>query len=126
MGKIREFQSGDYPEICGWFKAHGLSCPDLSHLPVHGFIVPEIAAGFIYMTDSTISILDCFISNPHSDDKRRDMAIDLIVLNLAKHAKIKGTKILITNTRIQAVRLRALDLGFNETGKHFSFVKELN
>lgn len=126
MGKLREFKSGDYPEICKWFKAHGLRSPDLSQLPIHGCIVPGVAAGFVYMTDSPISILDCFISNPDSDETKRDVAIDAIVINLAEHAKNKGANILITNTRIQAVRLRALDLGFTETGKHYSFVKELN
>ena len=78
MDKVREYKSGDYVELCKWFKDHKLSTPSRDQLPMNGFIVPKIAAGFIYLTDSSIAILDCFISNPASDDHQRDAALEIV------------------------------------------------
>lgn len=126
MDNVREYKSGDYSEICKWFKLHGLGTPMRDQLPMNGFIVPKIAAGFIYLTDSSVAILDCFIANPDSDDHQRDAAIDLIVSKLTTFARTRCVQLLIANTKIPVIRLRALHLGFLETGIHHSFAKELN
>jgi hypothetical protein len=126
MDKVKFYTNSDYAEINSWFKAHGMPSPSADLLPSNGFIVPGVAAGFVYLTDSSVSILDSFISNPDSDDDDRSDAIDWIAIHLTNLAMMNGTKLLICNTKIKAVRDRVLTLGFTDTGKHDSFAKELN
>lgn len=125
MDNIEFFSEFHYPELCEWFKARKLPPPTFKQLPVNGFIIPDTAAGFVYLTDSEVAILDCFISNPLSTEVNRDIALDLIVKHLESCACVHGAKILICNSQIKAIEDRALSHGFTSTGHYMSFSKGL-
>ena len=125
MDKVIHYAHEHYSQIKEWFALRELPVPSHHSLPTNGFIVPGVAAGFIYLTDSDVSILDCFISNPLTTDVDRDEALDSIAKHLIACAELHDTKILICNTVLKAIKDRAVYLGFTDTGMHFSLAKEL-
>jgi hypothetical protein len=126
MDRTVHYSHGFYPEVASWFTARSLPIPSHHSLPTNGFIVPGVAAGFLYLTDSDVSILDCFISNPKTTEVERDEALDSIAHHLIACASLHDTKILICNTTLKAIKDRAVFLGFTDTGTHFALAKELN
>ena len=125
MDKVIHYAHEHYSQIKEWFALRELPVPSHHSLPTNGFIVPGVAAGFIYLTDSDVSILDCFISNPLTTDVDRDEALDSIAKHLIACAELHDTKILVCSTDIDAVRKRALQLNFIDTGRHYQLAKEL-
>ena len=112
-------------EINQWFKAWGNNMPDVSIFPTNGFIVEGVAAGFIYLTDSSLAIIDCFISNPDSNLETRNHALNAITEKLLELAARRHYSIIKCDTKLEAIKERALAFGFKPTGSHDSFVKVL-
>lgn len=115
----------DFDEIGKWFESRGSKLPDISFFPRCGFIVHGIAAGFIYFTDSSIAIIDCYVSNPDSNITQRGDALDLITKALIEQAQFHKCKMLKCDTKLEAVKQRALSHGFKSLGAHESFSLEI-
>ena len=98
--KIRIFKPEDYSQLTGWFKHREMNVPPLDLLSNVGFIADDIAAGFIYTTNSSIAIIDCYISNPDSDIDDRNRALELITIHLISYAKNCGFKLVKCDTTI--------------------------
>lgn len=99
--------------------------PNRSLFPVTGFIVEKVAAGFLYITDSSVSIIDCYISNPKADLKSRSNALDAITRALITCAKEYDTKVLKCDTQLEAIKSRAVKHGFKPVGSFDAFAMEL-
>lgn len=121
---VRRILDLDFHEISKWFDARGAKLPDRSLFPKTGFIIDSIAAGFLYFTDSTVGIIDCYISNPDTDSKTRSYALDQITNELIKFARSHGCYLLKCDTKIEAIKQRALNHGFKALGSHESFYLE--
>lgn len=115
----------DFDEIEKWFDKHHLKMPAKGLFPRIGFIVNGVAAGFIYSTDSLVSIIDCYISNPHIDAQTRDKALNAITDELIKSAKSHGCKIIKCDTKLESIKHRALAHGFKSLGAHESLSMEI-
>lgn len=61
---IRAFVPADLAALNTWAAARGLSALPLGILPPNGFIVPDTAAGFLYLTDAGLAFSHNFITNP--------------------------------------------------------------
>lgn len=120
---MRLYESDDYPAIKYWFSQRGLQAPSPSSLPKLGVIVDHMAAGFLIQTDTSMAIIDFYISNPDVEAHRRDHALDQITEALLKHAKRLGFKSVKSTTYLDAIAKRAKDHGFNEIGMFRTFVK---
>lgn len=90
-----------------------------------GFIVDDVAAGFLYLTNSGIGIIDGYISNAMADKFDRDNAVNLITMNLIASARTAGIKLLKCDSQNKKVINRAKDHGFREIGLFTSLVKEM-
>lgn len=91
MTMVRRFTEDDLDEVIGWFHSRNLEMtPD--YLPPTGFIVPHVAAGFIFATDSNFVIFECFIGNPEVTKEERHLALRDIVPEMIKEAKEMGYK----------------------------------
>jgi hypothetical protein len=123
---MRLFHRPDYETISEWYKERNLPPPSESSLPATGFIVPEVAAGFLTTTDSDICFLDGYISNPKSDKTERDYALDDITDALLAIANGMGFKHVLVMTRNQSIEERARYWGFSLIGMHKLMHREID
>lgn len=119
------FKPEDYSQLTGWFKHREMNVPPLEMLSNVGYIMDNVAAGFIYTTNSNMAIIDCYITNPMSDEKIRDMALDWITIHLSSYAKNCGFKVIKCDTKLKKVIDRAKNHGFKEIGQFTSLVKDI-
>lgn len=110
--KIREYKNEDYALLSKWWKAHDWEPPAECMLPVYGLICNEIAAGFMYSTDSKLFWVEWFISDPDSDPEQRNRAVDIVVDKLCDYAKISGAKAVFSSTNKPSFENRLLKHGF--------------
>lgn len=122
---VRRVLDLDFDEIAKWFEARKMPMPDRSLFPKVGFIVDNVAAGFIYFTDSRVAIIDCYISNPKSDKKVRDEALRGITGALVTIGKSHNTRLLKCDTQLDAIKIRAEQTGFKRIGSFDAFIMEI-
>jgi hypothetical protein len=125
MVKIRPYTDNDYREMVSWFNLRQLPSPKASHLPKVGYFAPGAAAGFLYMTDSAVCLLDTFIANPDCENAKRDSAINLIAAHLINAARSHGFETIICSSGSYSIKSRAEKLGFKKLGQETVFAKEL-
>lgn len=122
---IREYKPTDYETIKGWCKARNINAPEESALPKTGFIDDELAVGFLYSTDSSVCMIDGYVSNPNSGKEDRSLALDKITDFLICSARSLGFKFVKADTKNKSISARCLKHGFIDSGNYSSFMKEL-
>lgn len=95
--EIKSYDPLDYWMLCSWWSGHGWTPPSQEMLPEIGFVVDNIAAGFLYKTDSKITWLEFIIANPRSEKNERSKALDLVIEQLYSKAKELGFKAVFTS-----------------------------
>ena len=68
--------------VVGWFEARGLSANIVRLRPEVGLVVPGVAAGFLFQTDSPVALIDGVITNPEVDKSTRGDAVRLLFVSL--------------------------------------------
>jgi hypothetical protein len=121
----RMFQPKDYSQIERWGCARDVAPPPIGLLSDLGLIVDDVAAGFLYITNSDICFLEGFITNPEADKNDRHEALNGITLELINLAKEAGCKLIKCDTRLDKIVTRAKDFGFVELGQYKTFIREL-
>lgn len=119
------FKPEDYSQLTGWYKLRDAPVPPIEFFSDHGYIMDGVAAGFLYLTNSAVAIIDGYISNPESDKNTRDNALDWITIHLTAHAKTAGYKLIKCDSKLKEVITRAKDHGFKEIGQFTCLVKDL-
>lgn len=122
---MRRFRPTDYGEIAGWYETRGRTPPGLACLPMTGFIVPGVAAGFLYATDSALGIIDCLVSNPSASVLARGRALVAISSALVAAAENMGVRALVTTTREPGVIRQAERMAFRQVGQFVTMVREV-
>lgn len=81
-----------------WFKGHGLPNHPENWFSDDGFIIPGIAAIFLYISqNSDRAYMDDMICNPEfSDIEVRTKALDMLAAAVEKEAKYLGMRYLIS------------------------------
>jgi hypothetical protein len=123
---MKRVSDSDLPEILHWFKKRNLVIPPKWLFSDEGFIVPRVAAGFLYLTNSGIARMDCFISNPDVSKADRADALEAIanrILYVARHEH--KVKMISCDTKIKSIQTLAESLGFKISGEHVGFYKIL-
>ncbi len=101
----------DFNEISTWFQDRKIAIQE-DYLPATGFIVPGIAAGFIYRTDANFCIFECFIGNPAKSAEERDVALNDIVAAMIGESKEMGFKEVYGFATSQSMIRRGFGQGF--------------
>lgn len=122
---VRKYQTHDYEMISEWYKKRGLTVPNRRYLPTNGIIAENIACGFVYLTDSEMAIIDCFISNPDSVKEDRDRALDKITEALMSYAKFFGSSAIKADSNLMAIQHRAEKYKFRYVGVFSSYFREI-
>lgn len=118
---IRKVETKDIQTIQSWFLARNIV--DQSDMfSTIGYIVPDIAAGFLYTTNSQVAIIEHLITNPIYHKEIRDKALDEVVLSIIKEAKRLHFTNLLGITEFDVVTQRALKLGFEKQPNPFTVI----
>lgn len=99
-----------------WYHERNMDAPPHSSYPEVGFIVPGVAVGFLYQTDSDICMLDGYVSNPKSTEEERDEALDAITTALLDMGRYNGFKECLIISQSKAILARAKKYRFYEQG----------
>lgn len=111
--------------MIGWCADKDVSLPPLDALSDTGLIIDGVACGFLYLTNSSVGILEGYFANPGIDKNDRSKALNWITIHLIDLAKTKGVKVIKCDSKIDAVIDRALSFGFRDVGKYTVLMKEL-
>lgn len=122
---MRAFQAEDLNEINGWLVERGINPVPLSILPETGFLVVNVACGFLYSTDSKLCLLDFYISNPKIPREKRKEALDEITEALLKEAKKKGFEIAQAASSEETIKDRCKRFNFLPLGSQDAFLLRL-
>ena len=90
-----------------------------SLLPDSGFWVPGVAAGWVYLTNSKLALLEPIVANPGCDKIERSKALDLLVHALLAFARDNGAVTMMALSQHPAIEARALRLGFGKAAGPF-------
>lgn len=82
-------------DMTQWYEIRGRPAPGLCSLPVYGYVVPGLAAGFLYLTDSDIAFADGLVTNPNAPIFDRTNALDAISDEIIATAKRLGVSKLL-------------------------------
>jgi len=87
-----------YTSLSTWWKAHDWPVMPPESLSQYGLVIPGVAAGFLYKTDSNIAWLEFLISNPEVNKEARSKGLDAIIEGLSAEAKRLGFKTVFTSS----------------------------
>lgn len=118
---VKEYDSSKYRMLCSWWESWGLPVIPQDMLPTYGLTVSNIAAGFLIVTDCNLGFLEFFISNPESDEKMRDLALDQITKGLMEYGNSVGITNFKCDTQLDAIRRRAERFGFKPIGEYSAY-----
>lgn len=118
---VRFLNEGDYEVLCGWWKAWRWSAPPRDFLPENGcgglMVEKEgvlVVAGFLYFTNSAVAWSEFIVSNFEYKDKDRKEAIRILIYELGRMAKEKGSKYVYTVVKNQNLKNAYREMGFSE------------
>ena len=96
----REYDESDHAMISEWWKSHSFPVLSKETLPKTGIIIEHgedpVAAGFVYLSDSTVGWVEWIVSNPKANPLVRARAIPILIEELCLAAREKGCKMVIT------------------------------
>lgn len=110
-----------FEQVHRWMEQRGQTIAP-EDLPTTGFIVPGVAAGFLYRTDSSVAWIEGLVGSREVSAEARGHALDEIVRALRAEARRSGFKIMLGYTQLQAVVDRALRHGFKQTEGTYQLV----
>lgn len=106
--EVRKYdKTQDFEAIKAWGKQWGADY-DVDLFPPTGYIVPGIAAYFIYYTDSKVVWLENMVCNKEVPKEQREVAIEQVVTAVLKEVNSKGYKVAYANTSNRIVIDRAI------------------
>lgn len=110
---VRKVKKKDLEQIRNWYLKRGEPDQTLVLSDI-GFIVDNVAAAFLYTTNSPICMFEAYITNPETNKDERKEALDLITNKLFETAKNMNFKTIISLVNNKATHQRCLDYGFFE------------
>jgi hypothetical protein len=122
---IRSFEPSDLATINGWYRQYGMPELTLNSLPKTGFIVEGIAAGFLFITDANLALMDAYIANPEASKEERKQALDKVTDALLEQARLSGINRVLALTKREVIEERCQNYNFKSLGSYQLFVKEL-
>ena len=121
---IRKFKPSDYSTLSVWYSGHDLKCPPFVLLSTTGFISKN-AAGFLYLTNSSLAIIDGYITDINCSAESRWASLNLITEALIKLAKELGCTVIKADSKFESIIALGESFGFRETGSYISIKKDL-
>jgi hypothetical protein len=108
------------PEVRKWLTKHNFPLPPENILPTTGFIIEDLACGFLYSSNSRLGWIEWVFSNPEKTQSERSEALDILFLLLETTAKELKIEVLFSSSKISAYSDILLRNGFKETDKNMT------
>jgi hypothetical protein len=124
--EIRQIKESDFSMLDQWWLDHGMKIPDRKLLPHNGtggFIVSigkeDVAAGYLYFTNSSIAYSDFGISNANYRNKeKRNKAIAYLLDYVFSLALKKGYTFTWATSKVSGVINKCKELGYDINEGH--------
>jgi hypothetical protein len=113
-----------YKAIASWYHARDMVAPLPDALPTLGFVVDDKVAGWLYQTDSTIALVDGFISSPASLPSSRKQAVETLAAVLLDLATSLGYSTVLATTSHPTIKKIANKHNFKETSQTLYILNE--
>jgi hypothetical protein len=111
---LKRITSKDFPLIVHWYRQRNLTPPDPRALSDTGFIADGRVAGWLYLTNSNIAMIEGIISDSKSSPGLRRESLDKLIGFMVDFALELGYTQFIGVTRHPSIE---------KTGKKFGFRK---
>lgn len=115
-----------FPKIAGWYHKRGQPIPAPESMSDLGFIVDDRVAGFIYLTNSNLAIIEGVVANPDTVPSLRKASLKKLAGLLVDTAVSLGCTEVIAITKHPAVAELARYIGFRELPEHRVFLLSEN
>lgn len=122
---IRAVRDEDLKEINEWCIAQREKPFAKKAIPNIGRIEPGVACGFIFQTDSSLCLIEGYVTNPKASSEARNKALFAITVQLMTEAKDMGFTTVLAITKDLSIMERALMHGFKDLGFYHLFSKEI-
>ncbi len=122
--KVRRYSLEDFDQVKSWGAGWGSSY-NKDQFPLTGFIVDDVAAYFLYQTDSTACWLENLVSKRGVDEKIRNQALALLVDAILHEAKEMGFTVAYATTDSVSVAKRAKEQGAIVKAGQILLIKDL-
>jgi hypothetical protein len=121
MNPIPYVREEHFEQVRGWLRFWKQDIVPKA-LPRNGFIIPGKAAGFLYLTDSSVAWIENLIAAPGLSREERTQAVDAIVTAVIERARQLDVDVLMGYTRLDVVVQRAKRFGFMHVDEGFHVV----
>lgn len=130
---FRPLNEGDYETICKWWKWWRWPVLPKKALPNDakgGFMVEKngepIVSAFLYLTNSTVALLEWIVSNPEYKENDRKEAIELLINDTEKFCKGIGISLIFSIGRNKNLMKTHKKLGWHVDEKSsFEIIKNI-
>ena len=109
---LKRVTSKDFPMIVSWYRQRSLTPPDPRALSDVGFVADNRVAGWLYLTNSNIALIEGIISDPKSPPSLRNESLDKIIGFMIDFALELGYTQFIGITKHSKVEQRVKKFGF--------------
>ncbi len=122
---IRRITEEDILVIYDWWKQwpkwEAVSRDFLPDNGLGGLIVEKngdpIVAGFIYLTNAKVALLEWIVSNPNYREDDRDQAVDLLITGAENMVKSIGFKYMFSIVQHEKLIAKQVNLGWHKDKK---------
>lgn len=124
---IRIAKHIDYEMLKDWWRFWRFPAPPIPFLPryeedsFNGLIVSrngkDLAAGFLYETNSKMCWLEYIVTNPKTTAQERDEAISILLSELSTSAKHLGYDVMFSSIKSESLISKYVKSGFIEGSK---------
>ena len=98
---VKQVNKELYDLICTWWEARSWPVIPWTTLPSNGYVVYEdekpIIAGFLYLSDSALGMIEWIVASPDTTKEERARGFDRLMEELLKTAKENDIQILYTS-----------------------------
>ena len=114
----------DLPEIHRWHEARQAPF-NPGFLPEHGWWVPGVAAGWLWLVENRMAMLDSFISNPVRPGKERRAALSAIIETMKTFAWANSVEKVFCLSQNPRIAVLCQQHGLDPKGTFTLYGKEL-
>lgn len=123
---IRRYTNKDYRMICTWYIDRDMTPPPPEALSDVGYIVEERVAGWLYLTNSNIAMIEGIISDPASVPSFRRLATKRLIGTLVDLSISLGYTNILGITSHPSMIETIEPFGFKELDKRVFLLSETN
>lgn len=109
-----------YKDVSTWWNTHKWPVIPLAMLPPTGFVIEGVCAGWLYLTDSPIALLEWVVANPNTPVDERGQGLDALVARLKEEAKARGKSFVFMTAKNERLINRLEKHGFQRTDEHMT------